>query len=183
MDVVMGFLDWIGSEAASFVIAFESDSTSPGLLIVASAIVFWVVSMAIIMAIIAKNAQRRQEDLRENLDKLTHSVPMSPEALMRNKSALLSGGDFTGVYIIHNMTKDMYYVGQGVRVISRLCQHFQGHGNGDVYADWKYGDVLTVKVVRLSTSGYDSLNQLEHDYITRYDACDRGYNRTHGNKA
>ncbi len=44
--------------------------------------------------------------------------------------------DFTGVYILYNQTKNMYYVGQGKSVFQRINSHFTGHGNGDVYADY-----------------------------------------------
>ena len=52
--------------------------------------------------------------------------------------------DFPGVYILHNLDKDMYYVGQGKRVMQRVGNHFAGHGNGDVYADYKYGDRFSI---------------------------------------
>lgn len=40
--------------------------------------------------------------------------------------------EFTGIYILHNMNEDKYYVGQSVRVLNRVRQHFTGHGNGDI---------------------------------------------------
>ena len=33
-------------------------------------------------------------------------------------------GDYVGIYIIRNTTKDMYYVGQGKRVLQRVRNHF-----------------------------------------------------------
>jgi hypothetical protein len=90
--------------------------------------------------------------------------------------------EFTGVYILHNVTKDKYYVGQSVRVMQRVRQHLTGHGNGDVYADWKYGDVFTVRTISLVESGYQSLNDLERDMIDAYDAMSSGYNKTRGNR-
>ena len=89
--------------------------------------------------------------------------------------------DFTGVYVLHNKSKDMYYVGQSVRVVARVGQHLTGHGNGDVYADFKYGDEFEVSTVSLVDSGYGSLNDLERDTIAAYDAYRKGYNRTSGN--
>lgn len=90
-------------------------------------------------------------------------------------------GDIVGVYVIHNKTKDIYYVGQAKKLFSRVNQHFTGHGNGDVYADYKYGDEFTVKIVRLSRSGYDDLDLLEKDLIKKYNAYENGYNKTAGN--
>lgn len=105
----------------------------------------------------------------------------SPREFLSARDALLRNGDFTGIYVIHNATKDMNYVGQSVRVVGRVTQHFTGHGNGDVYADYKYGDDFTINVVSLYESGYESLDALERDAIRAYAAYDCGYNRTRGN--
>ena len=95
--------------------------------------------------------------------------------------SILAENEFTGVYILHNETKDLYYVGQSVKVLARVKQHLTSHGNGDVYADFKYGDSFTVKTIPLAESGYQSLNDLERDAIEAFDAYDKGYNMTRGN--
>ena len=76
----------------------------------------------------------------------------------------------------------MYYVGQGKKVFQRVNNHFTGHGNGDVYADYKYGDDFTIKMIALETSGFKTLNELERNTIMTYNAYSRGYNKTKGNK-
>ena len=76
----------------------------------------------------------------------------------------------------------MYYIGQANKVINRVNAHFTGRGNGDVYADFKYGDEFTIKAISLQESGYSSLNSLERDTIKTYDAFAHGYNKTRGNK-
>ena len=96
--------------------------------------------------------------------------------------SFLAENEFTGVYILHNTSKDLYYVGQSVRVFSRVKQHFTGHGNGDVYADFKYGDSFTIKTIPLAGSGYQSLNDLERDAIEAFNAYTKGYNMTQGNR-
>lgn len=95
--------------------------------------------------------------------------------------SLAGAPEFTGVYILHNETKGMYYVGQSVRVMQRVRQHLTGHGNGDVYADYKYGDRFTVRTISMASSGYLSIDDLERDMIEAYDAYDSGYNRQRGN--
>lgn len=90
-------------------------------------------------------------------------------------------GDSVGVYIIWNQTKNMYYVGQAKRLCFRVNQHFTGHGNGDVYADYKYGDQFLIKLITLRESGYDDLDKLERDMIMQYHANIDGYNKTSGN--
>lgn len=89
--------------------------------------------------------------------------------------------EFTGVYILHNVSQDTYYVGQSVRVLQRVRQHLTGYGNGDVYADYKYGDDFTVRTISLVDSGYLSIDDLEREMIDAYDALEGGYNRTRGN--
>ncbi|XME04500.1 GIY-YIG nuclease family protein (plasmid) [Lachnospiraceae bacterium C1.1] len=92
-----------------------------------------------------------------------------------------NSGDYVGVYVIYNLDKDLYYVGQAKRMLFRVNQHFTGHGNGDVYSDYKYGDRFIIKLILLSESGYDDIDKLEKDMIYRYDSYNTGYNRTSGN--
>lgn len=90
--------------------------------------------------------------------------------------------DFVGVYIIYNQSKKMYYVGQSIHVLSRVNAHFTGKGNGDVYADYKYGDRFVIRLVKLRGSGYSRLDDLERELIEMYHCCEKGYNRKKGNK-
>lgn len=89
--------------------------------------------------------------------------------------------NFTGVYILNNTTKHKYYVGQAIRIFSRVNNHFTGKGNGDVYADYKYKDNFTIRLIPLSKSGYTSLDKLEKDMIAKFKANTTGYNKTAGN--
>lgn len=100
----------------------------------------------------------------------------------RGRKHISTEYDFPGVYIIYNHTQDMYYVGQGKKVFQRVNNHFTGHGNGDVYADYKYGDDFTIKMIALEKSGFKTLNELERNTIMTYNAYSRGYNKTKGNK-
>ena len=86
------------------------------------------------------------------------------------------------MYILLNKTKNMYYVGQAIKIYDRVNQHFTGHGNGDVYADWKYGDEFTIKLIPLKRSGFKTLNELERNTISAYNAFSKGYNKTRGNR-
>ena len=118
----------------------------------------------------------------ERVRSLSAGVGASPQEFMRVRGALTRNGDFTGIYVIHNKTKDKYYVGQSVRMVGRVRQHLMGRGNGDVYADYKYGDKFEINLVSLRESGYDSLDALERDTIKAYGAYTKGYNRTRGNR-
>lgn len=127
-------------------------------------------------------------ELRNRISSLAdRSAPMRAEEFLEMRGRLraarmLSESEFTGVYILHNVSKGRYYVGQSVRVLTRINQHLTGHGNGDVYADFKYGDSFTVSTIPMQGSGYQSLNDLERDAITAYDAKNHGYNMTRGNR-
>lgn len=96
---------------------------------------------------------------------------------------LITSLDSPGVYILHNLTNNKYYVGQSVTVAKRAYAHLSGKGNGDVYADFKYNHNFTVQFVLLENAPQNirTLNQLEKHMITRFDAFRRGYNRTRGN--
>jgi hypothetical protein len=90
--------------------------------------------------------------------------------------------DCTGVYVIHNLSKNMYYVGQAQSVNKRLKQHFSGRGgNGDIYADYKYGDKFAIQIHKLRDSQFDTLDAMERYYIRLYHADMHGYNKTKGN--
>ena len=132
----------------------------------------------------SRSVKRRVRALARN------AVEMSPEAFfrLRNKTAKNSRRfisqkyDYEGVYILYNKTRHMYYVGQAVNVLSRINQHLTGHGNGDVYADFKYGDRFSITSIRLRGSGYATLNELERHCIAQYKADSTGYNKTRGNR-
>lgn len=142
-----------------------------------------VVCFALGVAFMAAGLRRRSEE-RKTLERVRglSSSGVSSREFLNARGALVRNGDFTGIYVIHNLTKGMYYVGQSTRVVGRVSQHFSGRGNGDVYADYKYGDEFEISLVSLCESGYESLDALERDAIKAYDAYEHGYNRTRGNR-
>lgn len=68
------------------------------------------------------------------------------------------------------------YAGQSVNIANRVYQHFTGHGNGDVYADIKYGKNVFVKLFPCAKS---EMNNLECTLIERFNGL-QSYNRTAG---
>ena len=125
---------------------------------------------------------KKIEMLSENALEVTPSEFFEIRNKSIGKKHISTQYAFAGVYILYNHTKNMYYVGQGKNVFQRVNAHFTGHGNGDVYADYKYGDSFTIKMIRLDGSGYDSLNDLERNTIKVYNAYSNGYNKTRGNR-
>lgn len=130
---------------------------------------------------------KKQQDIKWAVDQAAHNsraftVPEFFQVRNKLKCAqmLNSKLNFKGVYILHNETKDKYYVGQAQKIFNRVNQHFTGKGNGDVYADYKYGDKFTIRFIKLSESGFRSLDDLEHSAILKYDAYKKGYNKNRG---
>lgn len=123
--------------------------------------------------------QRKKQEIRN----LTNNVlEVSPERFFELKKHVSADDDCEGVYIFLNHTKQKHYVGQAKHMFQRVNNHLSGRGNGDVYADYKYGDDFTIKMVELKNSGFSTLNELERNMIMAYDAYTNGYNRTRGNK-
>lgn len=134
----------------------------------------------------------RKWQINIQIDNLANNaIEMTPEEFMKMRNASFGGRgrpsyaltrNFAGVYILYNETKDMYYVGQGKQVLNRVNNHFTGKGNGDVYADYKYGDIFSIKMIALKNSRFKTLNELERHTIARYNAFSKGYNKTRGNR-
>lgn len=134
----------------------------------------------------------KKKKIDKQIDELANNtIEMTPEEFMKMRRASFGGKghpsyalkrNFTGVYILYNKSKDMYYVGQGKQVLNRVNAHFTAKGNGDVYADYKYGNIFTVRIIALENSGFTSLDELERYTIARYDAFSKGYNKTRGNR-
>lgn len=141
-----------------------------------------IVMFGILLFLIVFLVFYREKKFRERMEALTAGTAELTSADFLETAQARSGQDFTGCYILHNVTKDKYYVGQGKSVLQRVKQHLTGHGNGDVYADYKFGDTFTVKTISLAQSGYNSLNALERDLIASHNAYTKGYNRTRGNR-
>lgn len=133
----------------------------------------------------------RNRKLREKIDGLkNNALTMTPGDFFRFRNTRAGGHgrkvasiyNFPGVYVLYNKTKNMYYVGQGKKILDRVNAHFTGHGNGDVYVDYRNGDEFEISMIALANSGYNSLNELERLTIQRYNAYAKGYNRTRGNR-
>lgn len=94
--------------------------------------------------------------------------------------------EFSGCYVIlifeSPVTDGCYlgyddiYIGQSVNVTKRVHQHFSGKGNGDVYADIKYGKSVYVLLVPCER---EEMNDLEKALISEFESTD-SYNATSG---
>lgn len=131
------------------------------------------------------------KEINQKITKLSNNeIELSVSDFLRMRNQTFGGQgspqyvkdkQFPGVYILFNKTKNMYYVGQAQYIFDRVNGHFTGKGNGDVYADYKYGDEFIIKMISLEKSEYSSLNELERHTIMTYNAFSKGYNKTRGN--
>ena len=129
--------------------------------------------------------RRREAWLAEKRAIAEGHRPLSPEGFFELRTSYkghMQDFDFMGCYVIHNLTNGMYYVGQATHVPQRVNAHFTGKGNGDVYADYRYGNQFEIYMVDITTTNYRRLDDLERDLIATYDAYNHGYNKTRGNK-
>ena len=152
------------------------------MIIVFSLLMLIAVAIAVIRILLVRN---KIDQLKSN------SMEMTPEEFFRMRNAsnggrgrqhISTGMDFPGIYILYNETKNMYCIGKGQKVLSRVNSQFTGHGNGDVYADYKYGCKFKISTIALEGSGFATLNDLERNAIQRYSAFSHGYNKTRGSR-
>ncbi|MBQ9115786.1 MAG: GIY-YIG nuclease family protein, partial [Clostridia bacterium] len=84
--------------------------------------------------------QYKKNRIKEQIRGLSNNtLEMTPEEFFKMRNTSFGGRgrpsfaltqNFAGVYILHNKTKNMYYVGQGQQVLNRVNAHFTGKGNG-----------------------------------------------------
>ncbi|MBS6653338.1 MAG: hypothetical protein KH283_04760 [Collinsella sp.] len=124
-----------------------------------------------LLVITASKQQEKLLELRQSLLEDDPQIVASAEEFMAQRKALTQPGEITGIFIVHNATKDLYYVGQSAKAIDRAAIQFLGRGNCDVYADYKYDDSFNVRIVPLSGSGYENLNELKRAAIQALEAA------------
>lgn len=150
----------------------------------------WIFGPLLLAGLTALFAWLKKRKVKKQIKALaSNQLVLSPKEFFKLRNAKGKGKghysakyNFAGVYILHNETKDLYYVGQAQKILDRVNNHFTGKGNGDVYADYKYGDVFTIQMISLLESDCDTLNELERETIDAYDAVKKGYNKKRGNK-
>lgn len=141
----------------------------------------------------AKKAQQIafNENLIKSLEyKLFHqnTAPTSDEWLDLRKTLTNYHNQYDnvkGIYIIHNTTKNKHYVGQSKNIGKRIFrQHFNAIENdvkNIIFAkDWYNNDDFKFKVI-IYGDKETNLDNLEKEYIFKYDAFNNGYNKTGGN--
>lgn len=138
-----------------------------------SFLALWLVLFldGLLLVITASKQQEKLLGIRQSLLENDPQIVASAEEFMAQQKALTQQGEITGIFIVHNATKNLYYVGQSAKAIDRAAIQFLGRGNCDVYADYKYGDSFNVRIIPLSGSGYESLNELKRTAIQAPEAA------------
>lgn len=95
----------------------------------------------------------------------------------QNDIKIMNKIEFEGVYILHNKSKNKYYVGKGNKIFKKIDRHFRGYGNIDVYKDLQSGNKFYVRIIRLKDSGYDNIDILANEISKKYKAYEDGYNK------
>ena len=138
-----------------------------------------------------------KETVRCQLDMLRKGMQkFSPKELLkhRNNNERITKGveNFEGIYIIHNITIDIYYIGQSLKVLDRVIQHFSkdlrriknnvSDGFPVIYSDFKSGNEFSISLIPIEKTNFSTLNELEDNAIRAYKSLvPNGYNRNSGN--
>ena len=138
---------------------------------------FVIIAVGLLGIYLAKRRQSRLETFKNCLCNSSAFVAVESDELLKNRKDLTAIGDITGLYILHNLSKDRYYVGQSATAISRAAAQLLGRGNKDVYADYKYGDSFDVRIVPLEGSGYSNLKDFKCAVVQALSATGELYGR------
>lgn len=143
-----------------------------------------------------------KEIVRKELDALRKGIKkFTPQELIKlgNKKERESRGieNFKGIYIIHNLVKDIYYIGQSRKVFCRAYKHFVTnpaenkaryslcieYNLPEIYDDYRLGEKFNISLIPLEDTSFSTLDEFEYYAISAYNATVEygGYNRTHGN--
>src|SRR5690554_2320401 len=143
-------------------------------------IIFFVVSLALTLLNIKTYIKTKRyliyiEEIKQKINKeLEISITEFYDGYVNRRVSI------KGVYVIRNKTKNKYYVGQSQNIVLRVRKHLEGSGNGHLFADYKYGDLFSVILIRFNPNKYTSLSHQERAYIEIFDSFNRGYNKTRG---
>jgi GIY-YIG catalytic domain len=140
--------------------------------------------------------------VRNQFDNLrSNSKKFTPEEMIElsNKDVRKTCGidNFAGIYIIHNVFRNNFYVGKSIEVYSRAYKHFViNPANNEerykanmefdlpeIYSDYRAGDLFEISLIPLENTTFSTLDDLEAYAISAYNASveNGGYNRTRGN--
>ena len=119
--------------------------------------------------------KQTKEQLKDKLKSQIDSKEWKPlESVLKSAD---KGG--VGVYIMHNETKNKYYVGQAKQLMKRIRDHFSVE---DITRDYLAGDKIQIKMLTANELDADyRLDHIEKTGIEIFNSDKSGYNKTGGN--
>lgn len=133
------------------------------------------------------NRQHLRDDQLSKVTKLDTNIEnLNGFFPLRNLSAYPTE-KITGCYIIQNIEKQKYYVGQSKDVIKRIRQHFKGTTPKNIIFAEDYftsnlldkNDLFYIKIIPLKSK--NELDDTERKLIAEFNSNLEGYNSTKGN--
>lgn len=85
----------------------------------------------LLLVITASKQQEKLLGLHQSLLEDDPQIAASAEEFMSQRKALTQQGEITGIFIVHNASKVLYYVGHSTKAIDRAAIQFLGRGNCD----------------------------------------------------
>lgn len=156
-----------------------------------NAIKLWIIFFLILLILFLFFEYRRKTKLKRNIysGKFLYYKEFEDNWIVSSHSSEPTGlkyNDGPGCYVITIYKRpvrrkqwDTYeniYIGQSVNIYKRVHNHFNGKGNGDIYADIKYGKYVYVRFIRCKK---EEMNNLEKNLISTFNATS-SYNKTKG---
>lgn len=91
-----------------------------------SFLALWLVLFldGLLLVITASKQQEKLLGIRQSLLENDPQIVASAEEFMAQQKALTQQGEITGIFIVHNATKNLYYVGQSAKAIDRRPYSF-----------------------------------------------------------
>ena len=116
--------------------------------------------------------KQTKENLKDKLKAQIDAKEWKPlESILKSAD---KGG--VGIYVLHNATKNRYYVGQAKQIIKRIKDHFAVE---EIARDFMAGDKIQVKY--LTANELDAEYRLDHIEKTGIEIFGADYNKTVGN--
>lgn len=95
----------------------------------------------------------------------------------QGRKIIMNQYDFEGVFILHNITKDKYYIGKSKNVLKRLGQILIGSGNEEIRNDFTQGNEIAIKATSLNASSCKTTSELEEIMLKEYSDGTVWYNK------
>lgn len=95
----------------------------------------------------------------------------------QGRKIIMNQYDFEGVFILHNITKDKYYIGKSKNVLKRLGQILIGSGNEEIRNDFNQGNEIAIKATSLNACGCKTASELEEKMLKDYSDDTIWYNK------